>query len=75
MQTSMSCTGASVLRWAHRQEELLWVSGFILAYDGRPSYSVNVMDFLDDKVAHDARRSADAFKLGPSNARLVEWMG
>jgi hypothetical protein len=29
----------------------LWVTEFILAYDGRPSYSVSVMEFQDGKVA------------------------
>src|SRR6202051_2169873 len=29
----------------------LWVTEFILAYDGRPSYTVSVMEFLDGKVA------------------------
>src|SRR4029077_6012489 len=27
----------------------LWVTEFILTYDGRPSYSVSVMEFLDGK--------------------------
>src|SRR6266852_1362900 len=31
----------------------LWVTEFILAYDGRPSYSVSVMEFLDGKVARE----------------------
>src|ERR1700733_6091620 len=29
---------------------VLWVTEFILEYDGRPSYSVSVMEFLDGKV-------------------------
>ena len=28
----------------------LWVTEFILTYDGQPSYSVSVMEFLDGKV-------------------------
>jgi hypothetical protein len=51
---------------------LLWVAGFVLAYDGLPSHSVSVMEFLDDKVVPDARSSADAFTLGPSNARWLK---
>ena len=33
----------------------LWISEFILTYDGRPSYSVSVMEFLDGKVAHETQ--------------------
>src|SRR5689334_8690860 len=28
----------------------LWVTEFILSYDGQPSYSVSIMEFLDGKV-------------------------
>src|ERR1700675_2844814 len=33
----------------------LWVTEFILTYDGRPSYTVSVMEFLDGKVAHETQ--------------------
>ncbi len=33
----------------------LWVTEFILSYDGRPSYSVSVMEFLDGKVARETQ--------------------
>jgi hypothetical protein len=52
----------------------LWVTEFILAYDGRPSYSVSVMEFLDGKVAREAQYFADAFEPGPSRAQWVERM-
>jgi ketosteroid isomerase-like protein len=29
----------------------VWVTEFILSYDGRPSYSVSIMEFLDDAHA------------------------
>ena len=29
----------------------LWITEFVLTYDGRPSYTVSIMDFLDGKVA------------------------
>jgi hypothetical protein len=50
----------------------LWVTEFILRYDGRPSYSVSVMEFLDGKVARETQYFADAFEPGPSRARWVE---
>jgi len=33
----------------------LWVTEFVLAYDGRPSYSVTVMEFRDGKVARETQ--------------------
>ena len=50
----------------------LWVTEFILAYDGRPSYSVSVMEFLDGKVARETQYFADPFEPGASRAHLVE---
>ncbi len=50
----------------------LWVSEFILTYDGRPSYSVSVMEFLDGKVARETQYFGDPFDPGPSRAHLVE---
>lgn len=52
----------------------LWVTEFILAYDGRPSYSVSVMEFRDGKVARETQYFADPFEPGPSRARWVERM-
>jgi hypothetical protein len=52
----------------------LWVTEFILAYDGRPSYSVSVMEFLDGKVAHETQYFAEAFEPGPSRTQWVERM-
>ena len=53
----------------------LWVTEFILAYDGRPSYSVSVMEFLDGKVARETQYFADPFEPGSSRARWAERMG
>ena len=53
----------------------LWVTEFILEYDGRPSYTVSVMEFLDGKVARETQYFADAFEPGPSRAQWVERMG
>src|SRR6202051_3600092 len=53
----------------------LWVTKFILAYDGRPSYTVSVMEFLDGKVARETQYFADPFEPGPSRAPWVERMG
>ena len=53
----------------------LWVTEFILTYDGRPSYSVSVMELLDGRVARETQYFGDAFTPGASRAHLVELMG
>jgi ketosteroid isomerase-like protein len=50
----------------------LWVTEFVLAYDGRPSYTVSIMEFKDGKVARETQYFADAFEPGPSRAQWVE---
>ena len=52
----------------------LWVTEFILTYDGQPSYSVSVMEFLDGKVARETQYFGDAFEPGPSRVQWVERM-
>src|SRR6202020_1099856 len=52
----------------------LWVTEFILTYDGRPSYTVSVMEFLDGKVARETQYFGDPFEPGPSRANLIERM-
>jgi ketosteroid isomerase-like protein len=50
----------------------LWVSEFILSYDGKPSYVVSIMEFRDGLVASETQYFADPFAPGPSRAHLVE---
>src|ERR1700757_1668885 len=50
----------------------LWVTEFVLSYDGRPSYTVSIMEFADGKVARETQYFGDPFKPGPSRAHLVE---
>ena len=50
----------------------LWVTEFILTYDGQPSYSVSIMQLLDGRVARETQYFGDAFEPGPSRAHLVE---
>ena len=50
----------------------LWITEFILAYDGRSSYSVSIMEFVDGKVARETQYFADPFEPGPSRAQWVE---
>jgi hypothetical protein len=52
----------------------LWVTEFVLTYDGRPSYTVSIMEFKDGKVAHETQYFSDAFEPALSRARWVERM-
>ena len=54
---------------------VLWVSEFVLTYDGRPSYTVSIMEFTDGKVARETQYFADPFAPGASRAQWVEPMG
>jgi hypothetical protein len=42
--------------------------------DGRPSYTVSIMEFRDGKVARETQYFGDPFEPGPSRAHLVERM-
>ncbi|HEY1720736.1 MAG TPA: nuclear transport factor 2 family protein [Magnetospirillaceae bacterium] len=53
----------------------LWVTEFVLTYDGKPSYTVSVMEFIDGKVARETQYFADPFEPGPSRVQWVERMG
>src|SRR3954462_1424316 len=50
----------------------LWVTEFVLTYDGMPSYVVSIMEFSDGRVAHETQYFGDPFDAGPSRAHLVE---
>ena len=52
----------------------LWVTEFVLTYDGRPSYTVSIMEFRDGKIARETQYFGDPFEPGPSRAHLVERM-
>src|SRR5882757_222390 len=53
----------------------LWVTEFVLSYDGVPSYVVSIMEFRDGRVAQETQYFADRFEPGPSRAHLVERVG
>ena len=52
----------------------LWVTEFILTYDGKPSYTVSIMEFSDDKVTRETQYFADPFVAPASRAQWVERM-
>jgi len=53
----------------------LWITEFVLTYDGIPSYTVSIMEFRDGLVAHETQYFADRFEPSPSRAHLVEHVG
>jgi hypothetical protein len=50
----------------------LWVTEFVLSYDGKPSYTVSIMEFREGLVACETQYFADPFEPAPSRAHLVE---
>jgi hypothetical protein len=50
----------------------LWVTEFILTYDGKPSYTVSIMEFNGEKVARETQYFADPFVAPASRAQWVE---
>src|ERR1700679_2351550 len=52
----------------------LWVTEYVLTYDGKPSYTVSIMEFRGDKVARETQYFADPFQAPASRANLVERM-
>ncbi len=53
----------------------LWVTEFILTYDGKPSYTVSIMEFRGEKVARETQYFADPFVAPASRAQWVEQIG
>jgi hypothetical protein len=52
----------------------LWVTEFILSYDGKPSYTVSIMEFRGEQVARETQYFADPFEASPARAQYVEPM-
>jgi len=53
-------------------EGRLWVTEFVLTYDGIPSYAVSIMEFDGARVAHETQYFAERFEPAPSRSHLVE---
>jgi hypothetical protein len=44
----------------------------VITYDGKPSYSVSIMEFADGFVAHETQYFADPFPAAAWRASLAE---
>ena len=70
-------TQSSIKRFAVRRiigGRDLWITEFILTYDGKPSYTVSIMEFKRDKVARETQYFADPFEAPAWRAQWVERM-
>jgi len=52
----------------------LWVTEYILSYDGKPSYTVSIMEFSGEKVVRETQYFADPFEAAAWRAQWVERM-
>jgi hypothetical protein len=52
----------------------LWVTELIVTYDGKPTYTVSIMEFAGDKVSRETQYFADPFPAPAFRARWVERM-
>jgi ketosteroid isomerase-like protein len=52
----------------------LWITEYVITYDGRPVHTVSIMEFRDDKVARETHYFADPFEPPEWRAHWVERM-
>jgi SnoaL-like domain len=50
----------------------LWVTEYVITYDGTPSFTVSVMEFSDGKVSRERQYFGDPFPAAPWRADWVE---
>lgn len=50
----------------------LWITEYILSYDGEPSYTVSIMEFRAGKVARETQYFGDPFEASAWRAQWVE---
>jgi len=53
----------------------LWVSELIITYDGKPSCTLSIMEFVGDKVSRETQYFADPFPAPAFRAQWIERMG
>ena len=50
----------------------LWVTEYVITYEGRRAYTVSIMEFQDGKVSHETQYFADPFDAPAWRAQWVE---
>jgi hypothetical protein len=48
----------------------LWITEFVLSYDGKPSYTVSIMEFRGDEVAHETQLLCRPIRAQPSSRSI-----
>ncbi len=65
-------SGFQVRRVLGRED--LWITEYIITYQGKPTFTVSIMEFRDGKVMHETQYSADPFEAPVWRAQWVERM-
>jgi ketosteroid isomerase-like protein len=50
----------------------LWITEYVITYDGKPSYTVSIMEFADGKVRRETQYFGDPFEASAWRAQWVE---
>lgn len=50
----------------------LWVTEYVISYQGRPAFTVSIMEFRDGKVVHETQYFSDPFEPPPWRS---QWVG
>jgi len=53
----------------------LWVTEYTINYQGKPAYTVSIMEFRDGKVVHETQYFADPFEAPAWRSKWVEQVG
>jgi len=63
-------SGFQVRRMVGRED--LWVTEYTITYQGKPAYTVSLMEFRDGKVVHETQYFADPFEAPAWRKQWVE---
>jgi hypothetical protein len=63
-------SGFAVRRIAGRED--LWITEYTITYQGKPAYTVSIMEFRDGKVVHETQYFADPFEAPAWRKQWVE---
>jgi hypothetical protein len=63
-------SGFQVRRIVGRDD--LWVTEYTITYQGRPAFTVSIMEFCDGKVVHETQYFADPFEAPAWRKQWVE---
>jgi hypothetical protein len=53
-------------------EGCLWITEYVITYEGKRAYTVSIMEFRDGKVSHETQYFADPFDAPAWRAQWVE---